>query len=552
MNSDPWVKEKKEVIVENAVAASAHQLASQAGIEMIQKGGNAVDAAAAVSFAIGVLEPFMSGIGGGGAINIFLNSGERITIDCYVMAPNDIGDFDWSANGHKTPCVPGTLAGWDLALELFGTMELEEVVKPATRYARNGFMIDSYVARFISDEIQRMNGAGVKLLLKDGFKTRGIGDRFVNKDLARTLELIGQEGAEAFYKGEIAEKIVEDMEKNGGLITLKDLTQYKPRIYEPAITHYRGYEIQSVPYAHGGVTVAHMLNVLEEFNPKDLAYDSTSYYHLLAETQKRIFADRLHYYGDPYYTDVPWEGLLSKEYAKELAKEIEMDKSSGAVDYGDPWRFDEGYVKPDQSLKSSYGAGVSGNGDGETTSFSVIDKERNMVATTQSNGAAFGSGVCVPGCGFFLNNFIYARGGAGFFPIPWHANYPKPHKRPLNNHSPTLVFKDDKPFMAFGSPAGRRQQGACFQTFVHVAEHGMGIQEAISAPRAHCEGNTLWMESRIPQKIRIALKDMGHDVTSMPEYTMFFGGLNGVMINPDTGKLHGGADPRRPCAAVGY
>jgi gamma-glutamyltranspeptidase/glutathione hydrolase len=175
-----------------------------------------------------------------------------------------------------------------------------------------------------------------------------------------------------------------------------------------------------------------------------------------------------------------------------------------------------------------------------------------MVATTQSNGAAFGSGVCVPGCGFFLNNFMYSRGGSGFFPTSWHPNYPEPGKRPLNNHSPTLAFKDGKPFMAFGSPAGRRQQGACAQVFVHVVDHGMGIQESISAPRAHCEGNKLWMESRVPKKIRETLKSIGHDVIDREDYTMFFGGLNGVLVNPETGRLHGGADPRRPCAAVGY
>ena len=183
----------------------------------------------------------------------------------------------------------------------------------------------------------------------------------------------------------------------------------------------------------------------------------------------------------------------------------------------------------------------------------MIDKDRNMVAANQSIGKALGSGVCVPGCGFFLNDWMFkASGSSGFNPNIWHKSYPEPMKRPVNNHAPTITFKDGSPFMAFGSPAGRRQQGANVQTFVHVVDHGMSIQQAISAPRAHCEGNTLWMESRIPADIRKALRDMGHDVVDMPEYTMFFGGLNGVLVDHETGMLHGGADPRRPCAAVGY
>lgn len=551
MKLDPWIVEKKEIVVDNAIVSSAHRLASQAGVEMLMNGGNAVDAAAATSFALGVVEPFMSGIGGGGVINIRLSSGEHCIIDSFIQAPRKITSFDWSLVGHKVAGVPGIVAGFALALEKFGTMSLEKVTKPAIKYATNGFVIDSYIASFISSQISRMNGAGVSLLLKDGFKTLGEGDLLINKSLAKTLELIGREGRDALYKGKIAEMISNDMEKNGGLITMEDIAQYEARIYEPAITTYRGYELQSVPYAHGGVTVAHMLNVLERFDPKELEYDTVKYYHLLAETQKRVFQDRFKYYGDSYFARVPWEGILSKDYAEELSNQVDPEKSSGVVEPGDPWKFHETYIKPDKSLESSYGSSFSGTNSDCTTSFSVTDKDRNMVATTQSNGVAFGSGVCVPGCGFFLNNFIYSRGGSGFFPIPWHPNYPEPGKRPVNNHSPTLAFSDGEPFMAFGSPAGRRQQSACCQVFVHIVDHGMGIQEAISAPRAHCEGNTLWMESRIPEKIREALRRMGHEVVDMSEYTMFFGGLNGVMVNPKTGKLHGGADPRRPCAAIG-
>jgi len=549
---DPWIFEKQEIVAENGVVSSAHQLASQAGVEMLMNGGNAVDAAAATSFALGVVEPFMSGIGGGGVINIRLKSGERCVIDGFVQAPKKIDCFDWSLVGHKVAAVPGIVDGFSLALEKFGTMGLEEVTKPAVRYAENGFSVNSYIASFASSQISRMNGAGVKLFSKDGFKSLEEGDLLVNKDLARTLEMIGKMGSDAFYRGEIAQMIVQDMDANGGLISQGDLAGYQARVYAPLVTSYRDFELQGAPYAHGGVTVAHMLNILERFSGKKLEADTPQYHHILAETQKRVFTDRFNHYGDHRFVRVPWKGIISKEYAGELSSQIDPEKSSGIVDAGDPCKYDDIGERPSNALKSSQFCPISKTDLECTTSFSVIDKDRHMVATTQSIGSAFGSGVCVPGGGFFLNNFVYMTGVAGFTPIIRHPNYPEPGKRPVNNHSPTLAFRDGKPFMAFGSPGGRRQQGACVQAFVHVVDHGMGIQKAISAPRLHCEGNTLWMEKRIPERIREDLRQRGHKVIDMPGYTMFFGGLNGVLVNPETGKLHGGADPRRPCSAVGY
>ena len=549
---DPWIVQKKEVIVNNGLVSSAHRLASQAGVEMLMKGGNAVDAGAAVSFAISVVEPFMSSIGGGGVINIRLSSGEKCVIDGYVMAPKNTRDYDWTPVLHKTACVPGILAAWSMALDKFGTMSLEEVTAPAIRYAKNGFKVDSYIEESIGSSLDRLNGAGVKLLCKGLYQPLKAGDTYFNKDLARTLELIGKDGKDAFYKGRIAEAIVEDMERNGGLITLGDLESYEARVYEPTETMYRDKELQLVPYAHGGMTVGHTLNILERFNAQELENESVGYYHILAEAEKRAFTDRLTFYGDPYYANVPWKGLLSKEYAAELAGQINMKKSSGAVKPGDPWRYDDSYSKPDDSLSNSYTGNLDPPDSEETTSFSVIDKDRNMVAANQSLGKQFGSGVCVPGCGFFLNDWMFKAGGAsGFMPVPWHPTYLEPGKRPVNNHAPTLIFDEGKPFMALGSPGGRKQQGAIIQTIVHVIDHKMAIQDAISAPRIHCEKNNLWMESRIPKSTRKSLSRMGHKVIEMEKATMFFGGLNAVKVS-QTGKLHGGADIRRPCAAVGY
>jgi gamma-glutamyltranspeptidase/glutathione hydrolase len=548
---DPWIVEKREVIADNGIVSSAHRLASQAGVEMLMNGGNAVDAGAATSFAIGVVEPFMNGIGGGGVINIRLRSGEQCVVDGYVMAPRNVKDYDWTPALHKTACVPGILAAWSLALEKYGTMTLEEVTMPAIKYAKNGFLVDSYIEKAIASSLQRLNGAGVRLLCKSLYQPLKEGDLYFNKDLARSLELIAKGGPDEFYRGRIAEAIVEDMERNGGLITREDLASYKARTYEPVITAFRGHEVQLVPYAHGGMTVGHTLNILEQFKQEDLVYDSTKYYHILAEAEKRAFKDRLTYYGDPYFANVPWEGLLSKKYAAELSNEINLEKSSGVVEPGDPWKHDHSYAKSNPKLKSSYSGNVPDVE--ETTSFSVIDKDRNMVGGNQSLGKQFGSGVCVPGCGFFLNDWMFkATGASGFMPLPWHPTHIQAGKRPVNNHAPTVIYKNNQPFMVLGSPAGRRQQGAIIQTIVHVIDHGMGIQKAISAPRIHCEGNNLWMETRISEETRNALRSMGHEVIDMAEATMFFGGLNAVKVNQKTGKLHGGADIRRPCAAVGY
>lgn len=551
-NVDPWILEKTEVVAENGCVSSAHRLASQAGIEMLKKGGNAVDAGAATSFAIGVLEPFMSSIGGGGVINIRMNNGDRCVIDGYVMAPKNVKDYDWTPALHKTACVPGILAAWALALEKFGTMTFEEVTKPAIRFAQNGFKVDSYIERCIANAIVRINGAGVRLLCKNLYKPLKAGDIFFNKDLARVLKLIAQEGVDTFYRGKIAEMIVEDMQRNGGLITAEDLSDYHPRIYEPQDMTYRGYDLQLIPYAHGGMTVGHTLKIMEQFRPEDIKHDTAGYYHILAEAERRAFRDRMHYYGDPYFEAVPWQGLISEEYAKELAATIHMEKSSGAIEPGDPWKYDDTYEKPDENLKHSYQEHHKKDTE-ETTSFSVVDRDRNVVSANQSLGKEFGSGVCVPGCGFFLNDWMFkATGASGFGPFPWHPTFLKPGKRPVNNHAPTIIFKNGNPFLALGSPGGRKQQGAIIQTILHVIDHAMDIQEAVSAPRIHSELNWIRVESRISKKIRDQLRNMGHEVIDMPEAAMYFGGLNAVMIDQESGQLHGGADIRRPCCAVGY
>ena len=549
MSNYTWAKgtEKEEVVGKKGMVVSADKLASQAGVEILERGGNAVDAAVATSFAVGVVEPMMSGIGGGGAINIRLASGESCAIDAFVMAPKDLDRFDWSTVGPKAVAVPGLLDGLCFALEKYGTMELSEVLAPAVRYAEGGYTVSEYLANEIAHTRGRLDGASARILYVKGLERPLMeGERLVNRDYGETLRRIGEDGKEIFFEGDIANAIVGYMEENGGLITNGDLASYQARVNDPLTTDYKEYTIHGVPYAHGGTTVAHIMKIIEEYDLTGLGHNTVESIHLVAESEKRAFVDRMAFYGDSSYVKVPWEGLLSEGYAEELRKGIDLKRSSGAVEPGKPWRYHPsgeslGRIKP-----------AVGTERGDTTSLSVVDEDRNMVCLTQSLGDIFGNWLCVPGTGIFLNNFMISPGrGAGFFPLRGHPNSVEGWKRPLNNHSPTIVLKGDEPHMTVGSPAGRRQQGACCQVMLNVFEHSMGIQEAISAPRIHCEGNVLWIESRVPAEVRERLAGMGHEVVSTPDYFMFFGGAQGILLDIK-GTLHGGADPRRMCTAMGY
>jgi len=328
-----WSKgiEKEEVRSGKGIVASADKLASEAGTQMLAKGGNAVDAVVATAFAVGVVEPCMSSLGGGGVINIRLASGEACAIDAFVMAPGNLDDFNWPTMGPKVVGVPGLLDGLCMALERFGTMSLSDVLAPAIRHAEEGFILSEYMASEIREAIFRLNGSAVKILFKDFQRPLASGERLVNRDYAETLKKIAAGGKEVFYQGEIAEKILDYMKKNGGLITARDLRNYKSRLLKPVITTYKDYTVQSIPGAHGGVTVAHIMKILEGYDFGSLGHNSVESIHLIAEAEKRAFIDRAAYYGDDEYAKVPWQGILSNGYADELRGTISLGKSSGAV-----------------------------------------------------------------------------------------------------------------------------------------------------------------------------------------------------------------------------
>lgn len=524
------------------MVSSAHPLASAAGVEVLKQGGNAVDAAVAAAFAIGVAEPFTSGLGGGGFMLLRLAGKPARTafIDYREVAPGRAAPDMYKAGrdgkieglenqvGYRAVAVPGAVAGMALALQEFGTLPLADVVEPAARLAEQGIPVGRLLLEATQlnvDKIRRF-AAAERIYLKGG-NPFGLGETLRNPDYARSLRLIGREGPRAFYEGEIAEALVRAMEDNGGLLTGSDLASYRARLREPVRGSYRGYGIiSSPPPSSGGTHVIEILNMLESFNVAAMGHNSAGSLHLLAEAFGRAFADRDEFMGDPGFVPVPQAGLLSKAYARSRMEDFDPARASHPA-HGDPHRY--------------------GHESSSTTHLSVMDRWGNMVAVTQTVEEFFGCGAVLPGYGFILNDQMN-----DFKTTPGHANQILPGKTPLSSMSPTLVFKDDAPFMTVGSPGSTRIITAVTQVISNVIDHGMGIQAAVDAPRMHGEGGVLWLEDRIGEEIRGDLRRRGHEIEVRRPYDFRLGGAHGVLMDRLTGELRGGADPRRDGRAIGY
>ncbi len=527
----------------NGVVAAAKPEASEVGVRILEMGGNAVDAAIATAFALGVLEPNASGLGGGGFMIIQLaDMDEAIVIDFRETAPSAAGQtfFNLDANnrvinqestvGGKSVGVPGEVAGLLYALEHFGTMSRAQVIQPSIEWAEMGIPVTVNLYDIINsnyDKIVAMEN-GVDLYLKDGGLPYEIGEAIVLKDLADTLRVIAEKGADGFYKGEIAEKIVAEVQKRGGVLTLEDLANYDLQIREPVVGTYRGYTVLSVPPASsGGTHIIQLLNIMENFDIAAMGDNTVETLHLWSEAMKLIFADRSKYMADTAFVDVPLVGLASKEYAKTLAEKIDMTKPLDSVSAGDPWQYESG----------------------STTHLSVMDKDGNMVAMTKSINYFFGSGVVVPGTGIIMNNHM-----DDFVKTPGSANSVEPGKRPLSSMSPTLVLDlEGRPYMTIGSPGAMRIITTVAQVISNVIDHGMTIQTAILAPRVYrTQSGAMSIEGRISINAYNKLLEMGHQITVRGDYDPYFGGVHAVLFNRDIGILFGGADPRRDGQAFAF
>lgn len=539
--SKRWVgASRNDGIAENGMIASKHPLIGEAGIKMLKKGGNAVDAAIASGFMDCVVEPGMNGIGGEGVMTIHLESGENIVID-YVGRPAQTSSTDmyeikedtesgwmgWKSVkdnenvvGYKASTTPGIVAGLTSALELYGTMKLKEVMAPAIKIAKEGFTMGWWTAAHIMGRIEAFKDYKEwrKVFLREGkypylayFHGMASPHKLVNKELAKCLSSISQEGAEVFYKGWIAEAIADDMAKNGGLITREDLAMYQPIIHSPDPGNYRGYDVFYDP-THSGTTMMQILNIIEGYDMSTHGHGSPEAIHLMAEALGLAFADRFEYMGDPGYVKVPLKGMVSKDYAAKLREKISTDKA-GAVQFDDPWPYE-----PEC-----------------TTAFSVADKAGNMVSVNQTLVNGFGSGIVIPGTGIVMNNAMY-----GLNPEPGYANSIDGRKRRIQNVCPVIVLKDDEPYMAVGAPGGRNIQVSVAHTIHHVIDFKMGIQDAVDAPRITRETGTVFLDTRFPVEVKDRLVAMGHDIMYIDAELKSWGRPIGVLRNPDTGMLHGG------------
>ena len=526
----------------NGVVAAANPEASKIGVEVMKKGGNAVDAAVATAFAISVFEPNASGIGGGGFMLIRMaKTGKTVVIDYREKAPAkatpDMFVLDENGKvvndeitvGGKASGVPGTVAGLLTALEKYGTMKRADVMAPAIKYAGEGIIVSKNLEGIIQDNYEKLVkfDAASEVYLKDGLPYEA-GDRLVNKDLAATLTKISKEGKKAFYEGEIAKKIADEVQKQGGLMTVEDLKNYTIEEREPVVGKYRDYTIISCPPASsGGTHIVQLLNMVENYDLKAMGDNTPESWHIWAESMKQAFADRAEYMGDTAYVKVPLKGLTSKEYAKEVVKKIDLEKAGKDIKIGDPSKYESG----------------------STTHFSVMDKDGNMVAVTQTINYFFGSGVVVPGTGIMMNNEI-----DDFVPQKNMKNSIEGGKRPLSSMSPTLVLDPkNRPLMTIGSPGATRIIPAVALTISNVIDHGMTLQEAINAPRiAQFQSGKLNAEGRMSFESYNKLQEMGHEINMRGTYDNYFGGVQGIMMDYDTKTLQGGADPRRDGQAAAF
>jgi len=525
---------------------SAHRLASEAGAHILKRGGNAVDAAVAVSYVLAVVHPQAGNIGGGGFMVIRMPNGHATAIDYREKAPDKAYRDMYldekgkvikylTRDGALAVGVPGTVAGTMYALKKYGTLNREEVLGPAIDLAENGWILD----RPMGGERFKMFPSSDAVFNKPDGSRYEAGERWVQQDLAKTLRAIAQQGRDGFYRGPVAELIVRCMETYDGIITGEDLGNYNCVERTPVTGSYRGYGIVSMaPPSSGGISLVEMLNILERYDISASGWNTAQSAHLMAEAERRVFADRAEYIADPEFVEVPVEILTSKRYADTRAQDIDRLRAT-----------DSNQVTCGDVTQPAYESD-------ETTHYSIVDKDGMAVAVTTTLERSYGSYLVVAGAGFLLNNEMgdfSAKAGvpnsAGL--VYGTANAIEASKRMLSSMTPTIVTKDDKNFMVIGSPGGPTIITTVLQCIMNVVDHHMTASAAVAAPRFHHQ----WLPDRIvceagafSEETIAELKGLGHTLMS----TEKIGNAQGIIIQPKTGLLETGPDPRRQSAAVGY
>ena len=522
------------VVSRGGIVATESPLASQVGAMILARGGNAIDAAVAANAVVGVVEPMMNGMGGDLFVIVYeAKTGKLYGLNASGWAPAKLsieflhgkGQDKMPQHGIDSATVPGVVDGWSKLLSRFGTKKFPEVLAPAIHFAKDGFPVPELAAEYWAGDEKKLladpNAAATFLI---NGKAPHLGEVFQNPDLARSLELVAAGGRDAFYQGDIAKRIVATSSKLGGAMTVEDLAEYSSEWVEPISTTYRGWTVYEIPPNGQGIAALEMLNIMETFpfgqfqNPADVP-------HLMIEAKKLAYADMYRYVADQKFSRVPVAGMLSKDYAAQRAKSIDMARANCQVGPGEP----------EFSAK------------GDTTYLSVVDRDGNMISLIQSNYSSFGSGVVADGTGFVLHN----RGGL-FSLDPKSPNVLAGHKRPLHTIIPGFMTRGQER-IAFGIMGGFNQAQAHAQFVSNVADRGMNIQAAMEAPRftkytfAGCD---VQMEDRFPAEIRAVLTQRGHKIGLEGSFSQAVGGGQAVRRDFSTGVNYGASDPRKDGEAI--
>ena len=521
-------KTRSAVRAMNGIVSTSQPLASAAGLRILQQGGNAVDAAVAAAAVLTVVEPMMVGPGGDLFAIVWdakkkelkaLNASGRSPKAASIDELKKRGFDKMPQSGIHAVTVPGAVDGWAKLLERHGTMKLAQVLQPAIEYAERGFPVTDVIATDWQLAVNFKENRDFAATWLPNGKPPTAGDIFVNRHLGGTLKQIAAEGPDAFYRGEIARKIVKFCQEQGGLHTLEDFAKQTSNWVDPISTTYRDHTVYEMPPNTQGMAALQMLNILEGYDLKRLEHNSAEYLHLLVEAKKQAFLDRARHIADPAFYQAPIEKLLSKEYAAEMRKRIDLTR-----------------------VVEQTASGPRGGED--TTYLTVVDKDRNVVSFIQSIFSAFGSGLSAGDTGVILHNR-----GAGFSFDPQHPNRLEGGKRPFHTIIPAMAFKDGEPWLSFGVMGGDMQAQGHVQVLLNILEFGMDVQQAGEQPRFRHFDSGLALESAIGGDVRKALEAKGHKLTMSPG---MFGGYQAIMIDPRTGALAGGSDPRKDGAAMGW
>lgn len=532
---------RSEIIAEYGMAATSQPLATQVALDILKKGGNAIDAAIAANAVLGLVEPTGSGVGGDLFAIIWSAEKEQLYgLNASGRSPRSLKLEYFTEHGYeKIPAygplpvsVPGCVDGWFEMHGMFGTLPMEDILDPAINYARNGFPVSELIAYYMQGGTNNLKRfPNVADVYMPGGKAPQKGDIFKNPALANTLELIAKGGREEFYKGSIAKTIGEFIKEQGGFLSYEDMAKHHSEWVDPISTNYRGYDVWELPPNGQGTAALQILNILEAYNIKEMGFGSAEYIHHFIEAKKLAFEDRAKYYADPAFADIPLEQLISKEYADKRRELINPERSAR--------RYSAGKIE-----------------QGNTIYMTVADNEGNMVSLIQSNYRGMGSGMCPPGLGFILQDR-----GELFTLEEGHANVYAPGKRPFHTIIPAFITKDGKPWISFGVMGGAMQPQGHAQIVINILDFGMNLQEAGDAPRMRhvgssqptgevmTDGGTVNLESGIRWEEIQKLIRMGHNI----QWNLGgYGGYQAIMKDHKKGVYFGASESRKDGQAAGY